>query len=102
MEHKPIAVQLCFVLGDQVLIVDFTVEANSDIAAAIAQFLVRYPEYQTALSLPNAGVAVFGKLRALTDVVRAGDRIEICGPLIATPMDARRRRAQREHKGGKM
>lgn len=102
MENKPVAMQFCFVLGGESHLVDFSIDDNVNIAQAIIEFGARFPEYQAALSLANAGVAVFGKLRTINDIVRTGDRIEICAPLIATPMDARRRRAQREHKGGKM
>lgn len=54
------------------------------------------------LSARGYGFSVFGKKRKSDYVLLDGDRIEICGPLIASPMDARRRRAKREHKGGKM
>lgn len=50
----------------------------------------------------KASFAVFGKKKASDYVLVSGDRLEICRALIAQPMDARRRRALREHKTGKM
>jgi hypothetical protein len=39
-------------------------------------------------------VGVQGRLVALTDVLREGDRVEILRPLVADPKTGRRRRAQ--------
>ena len=54
----------------------------------------------TALSaasaqVPDGGaVAVFGRVRALSDAVADGDRVEVCQPLKADPKLARRSRAR--------
>jgi putative ubiquitin-RnfH superfamily antitoxin RatB of RatAB toxin-antitoxin module len=39
-------------------------------------------------------VGVYGRLVALDDVLREGDRVEILRPLVADPKAARRRRAR--------
>ena len=45
--------------------------------------------------VPNGGaVAVFGRVRALSDAVADGDRVEVCQPLKADPKLARRSRAR--------
>nr|WP_315481106.1 RnfH family protein [uncultured Undibacterium sp.] len=46
--------------------------------------------------------AVFGKKKNADYLLQDGDRLELCRPLIADPMSARRHRAKREHKSGKM
>lgn len=46
--------------------------------------------------------SIFGKKKTSEYVLIDGDRLELCRPLIADPMSARRRRAKREHKSGKM
>lgn len=40
-----------------------------------------------------AGVAVFGERAEPARVLRDGDRVELLGPLLADPKEARRRRA---------
>lgn len=51
--------------------------------------LERHPE----IVLGRNRVGVFGKLRALDDVLADGDRVEIYRPLSVDPKEARRRRA---------
>ncbi|MHA7834496.1 MAG: RnfH family protein [Algiphilus sp.] len=52
------------------------------------------------INLDTMRVGVFGKLKALDDAVRSGDRVEIYRPLRADPKEARRARAQAD-KGNK-
>jgi uncharacterized protein len=49
-----------------------------------------YPQ----IDLVRDRVGVHGRLVALADVLREGDRVEILRPLMADPKMARRRRAQ--------
>lgn len=46
------------------------------------------------IDLARERVGVHGRLVALTDVLREGDRVEILRPLAADPKTGRRRRAQ--------
>jgi putative ubiquitin-RnfH superfamily antitoxin RatB of RatAB toxin-antitoxin module len=46
------------------------------------------------IDLARDRVGVHGRLVALTDVLREGDRVEILRPLVADPKAGRRRRAQ--------
>jgi len=58
--------------------------------ARIADALVAVP-----VQVPDGGtVAVFGRVRALDEVLTDGDRVEVCQPLRADPKQARRSRAR--------
>lgn len=95
-------IQICFVVAGQPQL--FTLQLADD--ATLENALQRLPELGMpaweALQQGGYGISVFGKRKLSQDLLLHGDRLEICAPLIATPMDARRRRAKREHKGGKM
>jgi len=52
--------------------------------------LGEYPQ----INLVRDRVGVYGRLVALDDVLRDGDRVEILRPLVADPKAARRRRAR--------
>ncbi len=71
------------------------------LAACLAteRAMADFPDLSASSSL---GLAVFGKRVHLKQILHPNDRIELCEPLIADPMDARRHRAKREHRGGKM
>ena len=47
------------------------------------------------IDLARERIGVHGRLVALADVLREGDRVEILRPLVADPKMARHRRAQR-------
>ncbi len=53
--------------------------------------LMRYPE----IDLATMKVGIFSQVKALTEVVKEGDRIEIYRPLIADPKDVRRKKAEK-------
>jgi putative ubiquitin-RnfH superfamily antitoxin RatB of RatAB toxin-antitoxin module len=46
------------------------------------------------IDLARERIGVHGRLVALADVLREGDRVEILRPLVADPKTGRRRRAQ--------
>lgn len=95
-------IQICLVVDRQVQIVALQLEDNATLENALQRLPdLRMPTWAT-LQLSGYGVSVFGKKKLPQDYLLEGDRVELCAPLIATPMDARRRRAKREHKGGKM
>jgi putative ubiquitin-RnfH superfamily antitoxin RatB of RatAB toxin-antitoxin module len=58
-------------------------------AIEISGLLDRFQDLDLAVNR----VGIFGRLRRLDDVVKAGERIEIYRPLRADPKEARRRRA---------
>lgn len=47
-------------------------------------------------NLPHAPLGIFGRRVPPSTVLKAGDRVEIYRPLIASPKAARRRRAARQ------
>jgi putative ubiquitin-RnfH superfamily antitoxin RatB of RatAB toxin-antitoxin module len=59
-------------------------------AAIIASgLLARFPD----ISLSTNAVGIFGKVCELSQVLKAGDRVEIYRPLVHDPKEARRQRA---------
>jgi putative ubiquitin-RnfH superfamily antitoxin RatB of RatAB toxin-antitoxin module len=46
------------------------------------------------IDLARDRVGIYGRLAALDDVLREGDRVELLRPLVADPKTARKRRAQ--------
>jgi putative ubiquitin-RnfH superfamily antitoxin RatB of RatAB toxin-antitoxin module len=98
-----IPVQLSYSIPGQAPVL-LDLYANAD--CTLSQFFLSLEpkllgQLQTMLD-ECAAIAIFGKKKAGDFVLSPGDRIEICRPLIAEPMDARRRRAKRENKSGKM
>jgi putative ubiquitin-RnfH superfamily antitoxin RatB of RatAB toxin-antitoxin module len=87
-----VRVQVCYALPDAVSLLTVDLDEGQTLEQAIhaSGVLARHPE----IDLGTLKIGVFGKLRQLSDLVRAGDRIEIYRPLIADPKDSRRRRAQ--------
>jgi putative ubiquitin-RnfH superfamily antitoxin RatB of RatAB toxin-antitoxin module len=70
------------------------VPANSNIRQAI-QYTLHEKAFYSQIShfdIEKIKLGVFGKLKDLNYILNQGDRIEIYRPLIANPMDARRRR----------
>ena len=51
------------------------------------------------LDMASCPVGIFGKKKTPDTVLRDGDRVEIYRPLVADPMDARRRRVAKKTAG---
>ena len=102
-----ISVQLCYAIqGKKPVLVNLEVAHASTIGELLSRLNsmltpASYSELHELLE-QHAVIAIFGKKKPSDFVLSANDRIEICRPLIAGPMDARRHRAKREHKSGKM
>lgn len=95
-------IQICHSLNGRVETRHLEVTSDATVGDALEALPTLFGVAWSTLLEKHYGVAVFGKKSKLDAALHEGDRIEICGPLIASPMDARRRRAKREHKGGKM
>ena len=80
----------------QVEQVSVTLPAQATVADALraSGLLERHPEIEPA----RHSVGVWGKLRAPTDALRDGDRVELYRPLKVDPKEARRQR-QRTQRG---
>lgn len=87
-------VQVCYALPNGAERIDVDIAQGQTLAQAIqaSGILARHPE----INLQTMKIGVYGKIRALSDTVHAGDRIEIYRPLIADPMESRRRRVKRK------
>jgi putative ubiquitin-RnfH superfamily antitoxin RatB of RatAB toxin-antitoxin module len=98
MVERDIAhIQLCYALPERVVVIDLDVKVGCTIEEAIhgSGLLAQHPE----IDLVKNKIGVYGKLKPLDTVARDGDRIEIYRPLLADPMESRRRRAQHKKKG---
>lgn len=73
-------------------ILSLDVVEGTTIEEAILQSAIQahFPE----IDLNRQRVGVFGELRVLSDVIKAGDRIEIYRPLSHDPMVARKQRVK--------
>lgn len=94
MNGKLLHIQVVFAYPQEQRLLAADVASGSTVEAAIraSGMLEKHPE----IDLQQMRVGVFGKLCALGDRVREGDRIEIYRPLQADPKQARRERAARK------
>lgn len=90
---ETIAVQVCYAAPAHISLIDVRLARGATVAQAIRQsgIIAIHPE----IDISVCRVGVFGKLKALDAPIAEGDRIEIYRPLIADPMEARRRRARK-------
>ena len=93
MAAEQIQVQLCYATALHEYWREFSVDAGTTIAQAItlSGVLLENPEIDLAVQ----AVGLYGKKRPLDTVLREHDRIEIYRPLVADPMESRRRRAEK-------
>lgn len=95
-ETTQLQVEICYATPDLEIRKPVRVDVGTTVQQAIMQSgLLREC---TAIDLTVCRVGIYGKLKTLDTVLRDQDRIEIYRPLIADPMDSRRRRVQK--KGG--
>ena len=89
-----IEIEVAYATPLKQVIIALTVPAGSTILAAVrlSGILQQFPE----IDLACQPVGVFSKKRALTDVLQAGDRIEIYRPLTIDPKEARRAKAKKK------
>ena len=89
----PIRIQVCYATPASQPLRTLTVAQGTTLHEAIKRsgLLEEFNE----IDLSCCRVGIFGKLKTLDTVVRDRDRIEIYRPLIADPMDSRRKRATR-------
>jgi uncharacterized protein len=84
-------VQVCYATPQRPFLIAVTLPPGSTLHDAIkaSGLLQQVPEIDVSV----CRVGIYGKLQSLDTVVRDGDRVEIYRPLIADPMESRRRRA---------
>lgn len=90
---KMIRVDIAYAGVNKQIVLPTMVAENSSIEEAIAASDLRSvcPE----INLSTQKVGVFGEQRQLSDIVMAGDRIEIYRPLLIDPKEIRRAKAKR-------
>ncbi|MEE8387296.1 MAG: RnfH family protein [Acidiferrobacterales bacterium] len=89
---KSISVQVVYATPEKQVLKEITVSEHATVEMAITSsgLLEEFPE----IDLLQNDVGVFSERRQLSDVVHAGDRVEIYRPLVADPKEMRRRRAR--------
>lgn len=92
MENK-VKIEIVYALPDHQYVLPLFVELNTTIEQAIklSGILDICPE----INFEYNKVGIFYQLVELTQIIKAGDRIEIYRPLQADPQEIRRRRMER-------
>jgi len=93
-ETAQLQVEICYATPDLQIRKPVRVDAGATVQQAIMQSGVM--RECTAIDLTVCRVGIYGKLKTLDTVLRDQDRIEIYRPLIADPMDTRRRRVKKK------
>jgi len=93
-ETAQLQVEICYATPDLQIRKPVRVDAGATVQQAIMQSGVM--RECTAIDLTVCRVGIYGKLKTLDTVLRDRDRIEIYRPLIADPMDSRRRRVAKK------
>lgn len=96
MPEENIKVQVCYSSGGVVSLLDVVIPRGGSVRQAIdlSHILEQHPELDSSA----LKIGVYGKLKDASAVLHDGDRVEIYRPLLADPMEARRRRAQKQQK----
>lgn len=94
-EQPDIRVQLCFAKPDQQILRELLVPEGTTILDAIRRSGVLGDAQEIDLTVCRIGI--YGKLKTLDTALRDRDRVEIYRPLIADPMESRRRRAEKKY-----
>lgn len=91
--NKQINVEVVYASEHSQKLITVEVDQGATIETVIRRsgILADFPE----IDLARQSVGVFSRQRALTDIVQAGDRIEIYRPLLIDPKEARRVRAKK-------
>jgi putative ubiquitin-RnfH superfamily antitoxin RatB of RatAB toxin-antitoxin module len=87
-----IKIEVAYAAPDKQRILALEVPAGTTIGEAVR--LSGIAEIFPSIDLTQLKVGVFSQSRELTDIVLAGDRVEIYRPLTIDPKEARRARAK--------
>jgi len=89
-------VQVCYAGPGAIFLEEVTLPAGATLEQAIhaSKLLAQAPE----IDLATCKFGIYGKVRSLDTVLRERDRVEIYRPLLADPMEARRRRVAKKQK----
>jgi putative ubiquitin-RnfH superfamily antitoxin RatB of RatAB toxin-antitoxin module len=87
MAEALMAVQVCFATPAEQCLVSLEVAVGTTIAEAVR---IAMP----GIDLDQHRVGIFSKLKTPQTVLREHDRVELYRPLLADPMESRRKRAK--------
>ena len=93
-QQPQIPIEVVLAMPDRQKLVALQVDAGSTVADAIEQSMI-LQEFE-GFELDPAKVGIFGRKAVVTDLLRAGDRVEIYRSLIADPKESRRQRALKQ------
>ncbi len=93
-QQAQIQVEVVLATPERQQLVAIQVSVGSTVADAIEQSMVL--QAFEGFELDPAKVGIFGRKASMTDVLRAGDRVEIYRPLIVDPKESRRQRALKQ------
>ncbi|MFZ6656163.1 RnfH family protein [Undibacterium sp. TJN19] len=95
-EPLTMAIQVCYAGPNNTSLLRLQIEIDATVRQAIelSGIVGLHPE----INISACKLGVFGKLKDLDAKLHPDDRIEIYRPLIADPMEARRRRAKKQSK----
>ncbi|HSY27508.1 MAG TPA: RnfH family protein [Burkholderiaceae bacterium] len=96
--QNTIKAQVCYATQERQIVLDVNLPTGSTLHQAIKASGVLQLIAEIDLSVWRVGI--FGKLKSLDAEVRDHDRVEIYRPLIADPMESRRRRASKRNSKG--
>lgn len=84
-------IEVVYARPERQVLLDLEVEPGTTIGQAIlaSGLLRQFPE----IDLAQNKVGIFGSVRKLDHILREHERVEIYRPLVADPMEARRKRA---------
>jgi len=91
---QPIRIQVCYATPELQVVRELEVPAGTLLHDGIKRSGLLQEMREIDLSCWRVGI--YGKLKTLDTVLRDHDRIEIYRPLIADPMESRRKRADKK------
>ncbi|MFJ2988369.1 RnfH family protein [Collimonas sp. NPDC087041] len=91
---QPIRIQVCYATPELQVVRELEVPAGTLLHDGIKRSGLLQEMREIDLSCWRVGI--YGKLKTLDTVLREHDRIEIYRPLIADPMESRRKRADKK------
>lgn len=89
-----IPIQVCYASNPHFILLDIQVNKRTSLLQAIHQsgILKQIPE----IEITEGRVGIFGKIKPLTTLLQAYDRIEIYHPLLSNPKETRKLRAEKQ------
>lgn len=91
-----IEIEVAYALPRQQFLIQEKVIEGTTIAEAL--LISSIHQLVPSIEIVDGKVGLFGKVAKMTQVLKAGDRIEIYRPLVNDPKEARRRKAMQADK----